>query len=84
MIKWEYVTVVVDTDIPNSIPNLDAAGAEGWEVIHVQQTAFDITYLLKRPLPMTEAGVGIKHDHSSRFMCNRSCPHYGTVNEITG
>lgn len=86
MIRWEYNTIEMDDTISNAVPHLDAAGADGWDVVHVHVGAFGVTYLMKRPvLPPAEQGVPeVKHNHSVRFMCGRNCPQYGTANENTG
>lgn len=89
MIRWEYNTIVdAVNNMAESVPALDEAGRDGWEVIAVQVNAFGITYLMKKPLPPTETAKGsedlVKHSHSTRFMCSSACPQHGTINEITG
>ena len=89
MIRWEYNTIVdAVNNMAESVAALDEAGRDGWEVIAVQTNAFGITYLMKKPLPPTEtakvADELVKHSHSTRFMCTKTCPQHGTVHEITG
>lgn len=87
MIRWEYNTIEMDDTISNAVPHLDAAGTEGWEVVNVHVSAYGVTYLMKRPLPSADARVSperIKHSHSTRFICNSSCPYHGTAHEIKG
>jgi predicted mannosyl-3-phosphoglycerate phosphatase (HAD superfamily) len=85
MIRWEYSTVVVEGgDIQSSVPWLDQAGNDGWEVIHVQSVPYGMVYLVKKPLPIEGAQPDptIKHNHSVTDACWVSCPHRGTINEI--
>jgi hypothetical protein len=86
MLRWEYNALVFNGDIQDAVPYLDADGAQGWEVVYVQPGPYGITYLMKRPLPVenfVEKGdAPVKHNHSTRFLCSRSCPQHGTVNEI--
>jgi len=88
MIRWEYNTIAVSGELQDAVAYLDADGAQGWEIVHVQPSPFGFTYLMKRQLPvenMAEAGdKEVKHNHSIRFMCQRSCPQHGTANEISG
>lgn len=89
MKRWEYNTIVVDGNIPEAVPYLDADGAQGWEIVYVQPSPYGITYLMKRELvdqtaPATQAlgGPIIKHNHSIERACRRECEWYGTSNQI--
>lgn len=88
MIRWEYTTVTVEGgDLTTSLEWIDEAGKDGWEVIHVQATPFGMVFLTKRPLPSADVQGSpelVKHSHSTRFMCNSSCPYHGTAHEIEG
>lgn len=87
MIRWEYNTIVdtVNT-MSESVPALDEAGRDGWEVIAVQSNAYGITYLMKKPLPQTEsakpADVLVKHNHSTERPCRNTCEWFGTIHQI--
>lgn len=87
MQQWEYNDVIIGKDEDHAtIERLDAAGLEGWEFFGlVQETPHVKIYMVKRPLePATEVPslASVKHAHSWRLSCTRSCEHYGTANEI--
>lgn len=86
MIRWEYNHVAIEGGIPEAIPALDAAGADGWEVIDKQESNYfgTTTFLLKRPLPIeADKDDLVKHNHSIERWCRAGCPWFGTEHQIT-
>lgn len=89
MIRWEYNTIIdAVNSMAQSVPALDEAGRDGWEVIAVHSSNYGYTYLMKRPLfPTESAKVApdpvVKHNHSIDSWCSRSCEWYGTANQIS-
>jgi len=87
MIRWEYNTIVDAVyNMAESVAALDEAGRDGWEVIAVQTSNTGITYLMKKPLPSTEAAkpteMLVKHNHSNERPCRAGCEWFGTIHQI--
>jgi hypothetical protein len=59
---WEYRREMVDLRRPHFDDCLAAAGAEGWELVHLAPRGSDALVIFKRPKPPTDAVLNLITD----------------------